>query len=175
VKHTQPATLRDAAITRVLSAAVTLIAIATSLVLPPFANPQLASAEKTLQKPVAALAVAVAVAAASAWSKRFAIALVITAAMVAATHVAYFVVTTQPGRSAARMASHWRHVPLASGASGYAENRPDVFGRATLYWHDSSLRLDLRSETGTTQQGFHLDAGPASSRFFLSLDISRGR
>jgi hypothetical protein len=59
----------------------------------------------------------------------------------------------------------WRTVPLASGAHGVARNRPTVFGRARLNWSGDRLRLDLRSTTGTTQQGFNLDGGSLRSRF----------
>ena len=41
---------------------------------------------------------------------------------------------------------------MASGAQGVAENHPDVFGRARLNWSGNSLRLNLHSETGTTQR-----------------------
>ena len=76
--------------------------------------------------------VAVVIAIVSVWRLRLAISLALTLAVTCAVHIAYFIRTTAPGRHATAQAADWRRVPLASGARGVAENRPDVFGRARL-------------------------------------------
>src|SRR4051812_33104302 len=92
--------VRDGALRKAMAAALGLIFTLVVLVLPPVANRQLADAEKTLQKPLIAVVVAVVIVAAAAWRLRFAIAVAVIVFVVAAAQVTYFIVTTQPGRSA---------------------------------------------------------------------------
>lgn len=159
--------LHDLAVRKALSAVFVLVFGAVVLVLPPVANPQLASAERTLQKPVVAVVVALIIVVTSAWRRRFAIGITALIAIVATVHIAYYIATTKAGRDAERRAADWQEVPLGDGAQGIAQNTPNVFGRAKLEWSGDALRLNLRSETGTTQQGFNLDAGPLGTRFLF--------
>jgi hypothetical protein len=64
-------------------------------------------------------------------------------------------------------------VPLARGADGAAENRPDVFGSARINWSGNRIRLDLHANTGTTQQGFWLNDGPLSSQFYFQAGVDK--
>ncbi len=164
---------RERHLSRLLSAVLTLIFTVLVLVLPPIANHQLASDEKLVEKPLIAVIVALVALLAGAWLPRFAIGIAILMACLAVVQVTYYLVTTQPGRDAARATQSWRVVPLASGARGTARNHPDVFGRATLRWAGSSLRLSLRSNTGTTQQGFYLNGGARSSSFYFSARVDK--
>ncbi|MEA2232688.1 MAG: hypothetical protein QOD83_2504 [Solirubrobacteraceae bacterium] len=165
--------LKDKAVRKALTAVLALVFAAMTLVLPPVANSQLAYAEKTLQKPLMAAVVAIAIVALSAWKLRFAVGLAVAVCLASLLHIAYFVVTTEPGRSAAHSARGWRSVPLASAAHGVAENHPNVFGQARLNWSGDRLRLDLRSATGTTQQGFLLDGGALSARFYFQARVEK--
>lgn len=165
--------LRDFTVRKALSAVLVLVMAAIVLVLPPVANTQLAAAEKALQKPVVAVLVAIVIVLTSAWRLRLAIAIAGVVALVAGTHIAYYVVTTDAGRDVERRAANWESVPLASGAEGLAQNTPNVFGRAKLEWSGDALRLNLRSETGTTQQGFNLTAGPLGSRFLFTAEVAK--
>jgi hypothetical protein len=164
---------RDRYFGRLLSALLTLVFTVLVLVLPPIANHQLASDEKLVEKPLVGVIVALVALLAAAWLPRFAIGIVILLACVAVVQISYYMVTTQPGRDAAHAAQAWHAVPLASGARGIASNHPDVFGSATLSWAGSSLRLSLRSNTGTTQQGFYLHAGPLGSSFYISASVDK--
>lgn len=164
---------KDSALGKALSAVLTLVFIGAVLVLPPVANEQLASAERTLQKPIVAVVIAITALALTAWKLRFAIGIVAVVFLVALVQVTYYFVTTEPGRAVIRAAAAWNDVPLASGAKGVAENTPDVFGRARLNWAGDQIRLDLRSETGTTQQGFNLNGGPVTSHFLFSARVEK--
>ena len=165
--------MRDRFLGKLLFALLSLLFGLAILVFPPVANTQLAAAEKTLQKPLVALVLAVALVAVSAWRLRFAVAIAILLAVISAVQIGYYAVTTQPGRTATESASSWEGRPLASGAEGAAENQPNVFGRARLEWSGDSLRLNLHSETGTTQQGFHLDGGAVSSSFLFTARVTK--
>jgi hypothetical protein len=120
-----------------------------------------------------AVIVTLAILAASAWRLRFAVAVAATVPVVAGVQITYYVVTTHPGRAAASRAAACRDVPLSSGAQGTAENTPDVFGKARLDWSGDALRLDLHSETGTTQQAFYLDGGPLTSQFLFTARVDK--
>ncbi|MDQ1738584.1 MAG: hypothetical protein QOE53_236 [Pseudonocardiales bacterium] len=165
--------VRDRLFGKLLSAVLSLLFGLAILVLPPVANEQLAAAEKMLQKPLVAVVVAVALVAVSAWKLRFAVAIAGLLAVIAAVQIGYYIVTTQPGRAVATTASSWDSHPLATGAKGFAENQPDVFGRARLEWSGNSLRLNLHSETGTTQQGFYLDGGATNSSFLFTARVTK--
>lgn len=164
---------RDRYFSRLLSAFLTLLFTVTVLLLPPIANHQLASDEKLVEKPLIAVIVALVALLAGAWLPRFGIGIVILLACVAVVQVSYYEVTTQPGTDAASEAQAWQAIPLASGAHGIARNHPDAFGSATLSWDGSSLSLSLRSTTGTTQQGFYLNAGALGSSFYFSARVDK--
>jgi hypothetical protein len=168
-----PSDKRDRLFGKFLSAVLSLLFGLAALILPPVANEQLATAEKTLQKPLVAVAAAAALVVVSAWKLRFAVAITGLLAVVAGIQVTYYLVTTDPGRKATQSASSWESRPLASGANGFAENHPDVFGRARLEWSGDSLRLNLHSETGTTQQGFYLDGGTVDSNFLFTARVTK--
>jgi len=170
--HPDPS-LRDDSLRKLLAAVLTLASAGAILLLPPVANKQLAAAVDVLQEPVVAVVVAAVVLAASAWRFRFAAGLAAILAVIAAVHIAYYFITTAPGRTASDRAAAWTDVPLAAGAQGVAENTPNVFGAARLEWSGRSVRLSLRSETGTTQQGYYLDGGPVLSRFLFSARIEK--
>lgn len=163
----------DRLLGKLLSAILSLLFGLAILVLPQVANEQLAAAEKTLQKPLVAVAVALALVVVSAWKLRFAMAIAVVLVVTAAVQVGYYLYTTHPGRAAVDSASGWASRPLASGAEGFDENEPNVFGRARLEWSGNSLRLNLHSETGTTQQGFHLDGGSVDSSFLFTAKVTK--
>jgi hypothetical protein len=173
--HLDAATrIKRQATQKVLSALLGLTFTAFALILPPIANTQLADAEKQLEKPVIAVIVALAVVVASAWSMRFAVAVLLVSLVACLIHVGYYYQTTSRYRDARRVAASWRAVPLASGAQGVAENTPDIYGRAVLRWSGDTMVLQLLNEhNGTTQQGFYLAAGSASSSFFFSARVSQ--
>lgn len=170
---TAKASLRDTAIRKAIAAILALVCAFATLILPPVANQQLADAEKILQKPLIAAVVAIVIVVAAAWRLRIAIAIATIIAVVAGIQITYYAVTTHPSRAAAARASHWRAVPLASGANGTAENTLDAFGRARLDWSGDRIRLDLQSETGTTQQGFYLNGGPLPSHFLFAARVTK--
>lgn len=92
--------------------------------------------------------------------------------LVSTAHGTYYYVTAKPGRDVEAMTSHWRTVPPSSAAKGVASNKPDLYGRATLQWSGSNVRLDLHSETGSTQQGFHMNGGPVTSSMYFSAGVT---
>ena len=150
---------------KLATAMLTLVFTVLVLVLPPIANAQLASAERTMEKPLIAVLVALAGLLVGAWLGRLALCLVALLVMVAALQGGYYVYTIQPGRDAARTAQAWQAVPLGH---GFAKNHPGVFGSATMWWSGDRADLSLRSNTGTTQQGIWLHGGSPSSSFYFS-------
>ena len=169
----EPSESHQRAFSKVLSGLLALVFVGVSLVLPPVANVQLAQAEKTLQKPIVALIVALVIALLAAWTTRVPVAIALVMLAVLVIQVTYFFVTTAPGRAASHAAKSWTSIPVASGANGIAENSPDVFGRAKLAWSGNNINLRLSSNTGTTQQGFHLDAGSAASEYYFAARVDK--
>jgi hypothetical protein len=158
---------------KAFTALLALVFAVASVTLPPIANRQLVDAEKLIRKPALAFVVAVTIVALSAWRARVAVGVAAAALLACIVQITYYVATTAPGRDAASAASGWKLVPLASGAAGAAENHPDVFGSARINWSGSSLRLDLRSNTGATQQGFYLNGGSLGSRFYFEARVDK--
>ena len=85
---------RDKLLSRLLSAALSLIFTALVLIMPPIVNKQLASDEKVIEKPLIAAAVALALVAFSAWRKRFAIGVAVVCVLVVAAQLTVYLVTT---------------------------------------------------------------------------------
>lgn len=147
---------RDNLLGRLLSALLSLVFTVLVLVLPPIVNKQLASDEKLIERPLVGAVVALVLVAFAAWRKRFAVAVAVVCAIVAAVQLTNYLVTTGPSRDAAAQTADWINVPLADAYRHIIPtNQPDVFGEATVEWSGSTVTLKLRSKTGTTQQGIY--------------------
>lgn len=164
---------RDKLLSRLLSAALSLIFTALVLIMPPIVNKQLASDEKVIEKPLIAAAVALALVAFSAWRKRFAIGVAVVCVLVVAAQLTVYLVTTGAGRDAASETSDWINQSLA-GAYRHIipANQPDVFGEARVEWSGSDVTLKLRSKTGTTQQGIYQRPPPGTTGVYFAATVA---
>lgn len=143
--------MRDHALSRVLTALLSLLFTGLVLVLPPIVSKQLAGAEHTLEMPLVGFIVAAAVFLVSAWRKRFAIAIVAITLIVSAIQTAYYFFTTSASRQAFSLTSSWTELPVADYYRHIVPiNTPDVFGYATVELEGSNVTLKLRSKPQST-------------------------
>jgi hypothetical protein len=165
--------IRNKLLSRLLAAVLSLIFTVLVLILPPIVNKQLASDEKIVEKPLIGVVVALVLAAFSAWHKRFAVGVVVVSFIVAAVQLTSYIVTTAPGRAANSQTSGWINLPIAAAYRHIIPaNRPDVFGEATVQWSGSNVTLQLRSKTGTTQQGIYQRPPPGTTGVYFAATVT---
>jgi hypothetical protein len=164
---------RDQTRSRLLTAFLSVVFTGLVLVLPPIVNRQLASAERTLEKPLVAVIVALVIALFTAWHRRFLVGLVAICVIVSAVQVGYYYYTTSASRQAAAQTAPWVNLPIADAYRHIVPiNTPDAFGYATVEWHGSDVTLKLRSKTGTTQQGIYQEPPADTQGIYFAATVS---
>lgn len=166
-------THRDELKKKVLTAGAALFATLLVVVLPPIVNKQLQAALSLLQKPVIEFVVVLAIAAFAAWNYRITLVLTVVLLLFGGVQIAYYLTTTADFRTARATAETWTDVPVAPNQSGSKENDPNALGSAKEQWSGRSITITLRSNTGVTQQGFNLDAGPADASYLFSARFDK--
>ncbi|MFI2711859.1 hypothetical protein ACH495_17190 [Micromonospora sp. NPDC018662] len=164
--------LRQDLALKLFSALLVLIMAALLLMLPPIVNDQLEAAVDLLRQPVAEVVAAAALLAFAAWRYRYALGIALVLLLLGAAQMTYFIATTADGRGITSQAKAWREVRATTTESGRRENEPNENGRAYLEWSGSAVTLRLRSERGTTQQGFNLAAGNPGRPYLFSARLT---
>ncbi len=164
---------KEQALSRLLTALLSLIFAGLVLILPPIVNKQLAGAEHTLEKPLVGFIVAAAVFLVAAWRKRFAIGILAICVIISATQLTYYFVSTANSRRAAAETASWINLPVADFYRHIVPiDKPDVFGYATVEWHESDITLKLRSKTGTTQQGIRQSPPQGTRGIYFAATVT---
>lgn len=165
------AALKKDLLVKVLAAALVAVGVAVDLILPPIQNPQVAQIESQLQRPIVDVVIALVMLFIAGWKARVPAALGVVLLIFASVQYGLYNAETADARGVLASSASWTSVPIAPSASGTVRNNPDKWGYASAQWAGSSYSLDLHSTTGTTQQGYYLNAGSLDSRYVFSARV----
>jgi hypothetical protein len=156
---------------KIFALLLVVFAVASGALMPPIQNQQIAQIESQLQRPVIDVVIAVVMFFIAGWQARVPAAIGTVLLLFASAQYVLYNNETAAARGTIASASGWTNEQVASSAHGSTHNTPDTWGYATASWSGTSYSLDLHSTTGTTQQGYHMNAGSSDSQYVFFARI----